>query len=495
MPKPKTTIQIITIFFLMVLTAIWAINCNLSSHKTDEAGHEGHDHAEPAEAVPGVPDDHGVPDKTGHEGHDHAEPAQAVPDAHDDHAAPVQTGHEGHDHGSNGAQSDLDKPVNELFSASCEHRTKTYKCAECRYEVGVVIVSRNLIDQGLIKTGKVTPRDFDTEIALTGEISFDQRKIAHISSRASGVVRRVNVDMGSKVHAGQVLVVLESVELAEAKAAYLEALAEQRLANKALDRQKALWKQKITSEREFLESEQMLEAARIKTTSAKQKLLRLGLTSGDVKALAKAGHAGADGRLPVTAPFAGEVIDLHASRGEGVETGDELLIVGDTRTLWVWVDLYESQLALVKDSMNENGLPVTLSVRAWPDARFTGRVDFVSRTMDEATHTVKARVTLDNLDGKLKPGMFANVKLGIKSDSGKLSAPSSAVSSDEGRDFVFVHYEGDFFVRRPVVTGRESGGFVELLEGTEKGQTIVVDGTFLLKSDVLRSKMGAGCAH
>jgi cobalt-zinc-cadmium efflux system membrane fusion protein len=90
--------------------------------------------------------------------------------------------------------------------------------------------------------------------------------------------------------------------------------------------------------------------------------------------------------------------------------------------------------------------------------------------------------------------MFAAVQLYLPGDVEALALPRSAVLSDEGRTFVFVHRQGDFFIRRPVETGRSSLDWVEVTKGLTGGETVATDGAFLLKSDVLRSKMGAGCA-
>jgi len=91
--------------------------------------------------------------------------------------------------------------------------------------------------------------------------------------------------------------------------------------------------------------------------------------------------------------------------------------------------------------------------------------------------------------------MFAEVRLAIAMGRAFPAVPASAVLADEGRDFVFVRHTDDYFVRRPLTKGRAAGGYVEVLEGLQTGQIVAISGAFLLKSDVLRSKMGAGCAH
>ena len=114
--------------------------------------------------------------------------------------------------------------------------------------------------------------------------------------------------------------------------------------------------------------------------------------------------------------------------------------------------------------------------------------------MDESSRTVKVRVEVSNRAGHLLSGMFASVRLYLPGADEALAIPGSAVLEDEGRSFVFVHHAGDDYVRRPVAVGRTWGGWAEVKSGLTAGQVVVAEGAFLMKSDVLRSKMGAGCA-
>lgn len=429
------------------------------------------------------------------EAHDGAE--ATLSQAADEHVGDGRAGDEhaeGGDHHHEGG-SDLDQEPGELFAAKCEHGVYTYQCEECRYEVGVVKVPLDLIEEGLIDTAVVQRRSFGTSVELTGEIHFDERKIAHLGPRLPGIVRRVFVDLGQSASGGDPLIEIDSPELAEAQAAYLEALAEYRLARRNYERQSELREAKISSEREFFEAGQSLETAEISSNSGRQRLLRLGITESEIARLEREGIAGATGRYLLKAPFAGEVLELHAVRGERVELDRELALFGSTETLWVWVDLYESYLGAVSMAQVEGGIEATVSVQAYPEETFKGLVDFIGSTMNETTRTVKARVTLENDEGKLRPGMFATVSLVFGDGGNGAAVPSSAVLSDEGRDFVFIRYLDDYFLRRQVRMGRMTGDFVEIVEGLSPGQTIATRGSFLLKSDVLRSKMGEGCAH
>lgn len=398
----------------------------------------------------------------------------------------------GHHHEEGG---DLDRTPGDLFASRCEHDCFAYQCDECRYEVGVVKVPADLVDGGLVETAEVSRRNFGAGAVLTGEISFDERRIAHLSPRLPGIVQSVFVDLGQSVDSGAPLIEIDSPELAEAQADYLKALGEHKLAKRNFDRQRALREEGISSEREFFEAGQALETAEIRSNSGRQKLLRLGITDSEIAELESSGIEGATGRYLLKAPFSGDVLELHAVRGEQVELDRDLALFGSTATLWVWVDLYETYLRAVAKAQRERPIETAITVHAYPDETFEGKVDFIGSTMSEDTRTVKARVTLDNEEGKLRPGMFASVSLLMDDGANGLAIPSSAVLSDEGKEFVFVHYLDDYYLRRQVRTGRTAGDLVEIVDGLAPGQTIAASGAFLLKSDVLRSKMGEGCAH
>jgi len=221
--------------------------------------------------------------------------------------------------------------------------------------------------------------------------------------------------------------------------------------------------------------------------------VRLGLTPAEVEALPSRGTGAGLGVLVLRAPASGIVLEMHAVAGERVRPDEAILTVGDLSALWLWADLYEDQLGRVV-AAERAALRAGVSVRAFPGEVFPGTVDLVGPTMDERTRTVKVRIAVENDTGKLRAGMFATVQLYLPGDEEALALPRAAVLSDEGRTFVFVHRHGEYFVRRPVETGRASLDWVEVTKGIVGGETVAAAGAFLLKSDVLRSKMGAGCA-
>jgi cobalt-zinc-cadmium efflux system membrane fusion protein len=416
-----------------------------------------------------------------------AEPHPELAGHADDHDEAAGHGH------AEVKSSDLDQPVESLLAQSCEHGKRTFECDECRYQVGVVRVPKALLADGLVKTAAVGRRQLEVPLPLTGEIKFDERRVTHLAPSTEAMVRAVRVSLGQRVRAGEPLVELESVALGEAQSQYLEARGALELARRAAERVDGLRAERIASEKEWLQARKEHEAAEIRTRAAREKLVRLGLSPAEVEALPSRGGSAGRGRLVLRAPASGIVLEMHAVPGELVRPDKAILTVGDLSDLWLWADIYEDQLARVV-AAERGPLRAGVTVKAFPGEVFPGTVEFVGPTMDEKTRTVKVRIAVQNPARKLRAGMFAAVQLYLPGDVEALALPRSAVLSDEGRTFVFVHRQGDFFIRRPVETGRSSLDWVEVTKGLTGGETVATDGAFLLKSDVLRSKMGAGCA-
>lgn len=387
-----------------------------------------------------------------------------------------------HEHGDEPEPSDLDRPVAELAAARCEHEKPTHQCEECRYEVGFVRVDPSLLAGGLLSTAVAARTPVAVPLRLTGEVRFDERRVGHVSTQVEGLVRKVHVALGDRVKAGQPLLEIESVVVGEGQSAAAEANGLLELSRRNFTRVAELRAENIASEKEYLLAKQELEAAEIRAAGARSRLDRLGTggTSG--------------GRSVLRAPMDGRVLEMHAVSGEIARSEESLVTIGDNSAVWIEADLYERDLAIVSRGQAAGPLAATVQVRGWPGEDFHGVLGLVSPSMDERSRTVKVRVEAKNPDGRLLAGMFAEVKLFLPGKEEAVSVPRVAVMEDEGRSFVFVAHEGDYWVRRPVVPGRSWADRVELREGLQAGTTVVATGAFLLKSDVLRSKMGAGCA-
>ncbi len=199
--------------------------------------------------------------------------------------------------------------------------------------------------------------------------------------------------------------------------------------------------------------------------------------------------------MTIYSPMAGIVVAKHIVPGERLSPDKEVLTIADLATVWVWANVYERDLARLLEAKAPAGrLPASIRVTAFSGRLFAGELDYIGATMEEATRTVKVRAVVANNASLLRPGMFARVALDLGQGAKALLVPADAVVSDEGDQFVFVSIGEQRFLRRDVRTGTPRSGMVEILSGLSQGEEIVVRGTFLLKSDILRRKMGAGCA-
>jgi cobalt-zinc-cadmium efflux system membrane fusion protein len=389
--------------------------------------------------------------------------------------------------------SDLDRPVDELFAGKCEHDLPHYTCDECRYELGVVKLDAAVVSKegkpGLVNAIPTGTATFAESVRLTGEVHVSDTRTVHVSSPLSGIVLGSPVQAGQRVAAGDVLFMIDSHEISEAKADLLMKAAALDLATKTADREALLFEKKISAEMEVQEARSRQAEAKIELDGATSRLTRLGLAPQEHPVPGATAGDALDGKVAVRAPRAGTVLEGHANAGEYVEAGKELFVVSDLSEVWVWAALKDADLAAVNAAGKAEAV-----IEGPAGIVANGRVDLVSGTVSEQTRTARARIVVSNPRGTLRPGMFVTVRIAGSDAGTAVAVPKVAVLADEGRTFVFVHREGDYWVRRPVTLGRRLDDKVEIVAGLAPGQRIIADGSFLLKSDVLRSKMGAGCA-
>jgi len=191
------------------------------------------------------------------------------------------------------------------------------------------------------------PGPLDTGINLTGEVRINEDKLAHIVPKLAGVVREVNKSLGDEVKPGEVMAVLESRELASAKAEFLSARERVTLAQATFEREKSLWERKISAEQDYLEAKQGLAEAQIALREAEQELHAIGFSEGYLAKLPAHSDAGLT-RYEVPAPFAGTVIEKHVTLGEAVEADAGIFVVADLTSVWADFNVHQRDLPLVR---------------------------------------------------------------------------------------------------------------------------------------------------
>lgn len=374
----------------------------------------------------------------------------------------------------------------ELLKKQCEHNVPVIECDGCRHEVGAVKIDKSVIGE-IITIRGAESSDIGIMLKATGEVGPDQNRFVVISPRMPGVAKEVFVDWGDRVKKGQILVILDSIELGQARADYKKAKAMLKLAKKNYQREKSLYRQNICSKKQFLEAETAYKQAQIELKSLRERLKLMGLHEDS---MLNVPEGNVYSLFTIAAPFDGTVIEKKVTVGELKDAFSPIVTISDLTRIWVWFDVYEKDITKVKV-----GNRVAISVASYPEEQFDGLVTYIGVTVNEKTRTVKVRAEVDNCHEKLKPGMFAKVLLQMETGGDSLMLPAEAVQTDGQQHFVFVSLNEGYFLRRYVTPGARVDGHIKVVSGLDRGDRVVVRGSFLLKSEIMKEKFGEGCAH
>ena len=383
-----------------------------------------------------------------------------------------------------------------LRKLQCEHDCPTIDCDECRYELGVARLDPH-VAEGLVQMHRVeTEPHIRDVLEVTGEIQLDLTRVVDITSAGSGRVEAVERLLGDTVIASETLAVVQSAEFGQVQADFLEARAKFELATQTFDREESLWQQKISSQADFLAARKEFVGARVAQTATRKRLQLFGLNPEQIDALTGADTDERFGQLVLTAPIAGTILEQDVVRGQWVDAAQRLYRIADLSRVWIWCNVYESDLARLYDRMaSTEKVDAQIRVAAFPNETFAATVDLIGSQLDRDTRTLKVRLVADNAQGKLKPGMYVTASIPMAECQQVIHVPQSAVLSDEDRHFVFARLSDDLWMRRDITLGHRDKGLVEVLGGLHPGETIASGGAFMFKSEVLKEKMGAGCAH
>jgi len=411
---------------------------------------------------------------------------------------------------------------------------------------------------------------FKESVWRGGRLALDETRIAHIFPMAEGVIREVKIRLGQDVRAGEVLAVIDSREVGQAK---LD-LVKSRLAASYARAQHA-WTQLVNSaavemvkvmatgakvteiENQFKDrpigdlrqqlmtaysrrlqakshyeavmqgdargsmpqatvirlrsdyeaaeatyralceevsfqaaqqtraSEQKLRETQTAEALSKATLLMLGYSTKEVEQMDPIAEGSSVSLYPVHAPFSGTVIEQHAVLSERVGPQHQMFQIADLSTLWLKAEIPQKDLPLLQGL---TGSKVRFRTMEGTDSTQQATVFYTGDVVDKDTRTIALTATVPNPDRKLKAGVFVEVEL-IRNGAEVVQLPASAIQRQGTQPFVFVHVGGDEFHRVDVQLGRESGGLVEIVGGLKSGQSVVVAGAFVLKSEMLKDLM------
>jgi multidrug efflux pump subunit AcrA (membrane-fusion protein) len=330
-------------------------------------------------------------------------------------------------------------------------------------ESSAISLSAEAAGMSGVKIEAVRRMSLESAVTSTGVVGFNQRRYACVSSRIAATLEGVDAFEGDRVREGQSLAALYSADYLAAQQDLLQLL----------------------GLRDHQTGEAGTEAAAMTerlVRSAEGRVRLMGAGEGDVRTIIETRTP--QSLLVLRAPFAGTIVSGSAAPGRQVQAGADLFEIADLDTLWVTANLHEKDLSLVTP-----GCSASVSVPAWPGESFPGRLTAIGDVQDETTRTVKARVEIANPRRKLKPGMFAQVRLTCPAGERVLAVPETAVRDVEGRAVVFQPGPGNTFTPRPVKVGRRAEGWVEVLEGLREGDEVVTQGSFSLKAELLKKTL------
>lgn len=306
-------------------------------------------------------------------------------------------------------------------------------------------------------------------IPAVARITWDATRRAEVNARSAGVVKKIAVDLGAQVHAGDALVVLQSAA-AGAEGSRLEAARTRReAAERQLARQQALLGDGVVSRKSVEEAAQAVADAKAEE----------GASSASV---------GVVGGGTLKAPIDGMVVSLGVTIGQFVDPEHLVAEIADPSVMWAELSVPERELVSVKP-----GQPVSVAVDGVPDRTFEGTIAWISPSIDPQTRTAVARVALENPDALLRANQFGEARIDVGDARRSVVVPRTAVQSAGGVDLVFVQKAVDEYETRRVKTVGGTLDTVTLASGVQPGERVVTTGAFLLKTETLKDSIGAGC--
>lgn len=334
-----------------------------------------------------------------------------------------------------------------------------------------------------LATEKVKRRHVLEAMRLPAEVQPHPDQIAHITPLVASQVTEVKARPGDTVKKGDVLAVLKSVQLGEARADIAQAQAALAVAQDRLGRQQQLMDAGIGAQKSFVEAQGAVKEAQATLAAAVSRAQVYG------------GGSGSGATTAVRSPLAGTIVERHATAGEVAGPDRQLFVIANIETVWVVGRAYESDLPRVR-----SGGPARISIKSYPERNWTGQISYVSPTLDHKTRTAEVRVELENRDGVLKPGMFATI-IPMQEDEAQvrpdtpLAIPNSAVQRDGARNLAYVAKGERKFEARELQLGKRGVDHIEVLSGLSEGESVVVKGTFILKSEAAKHELGGGHEH
>lgn len=378
--------------------------------------------------------------------------------------------------------------------------------ATCQtHALRVQFASAESVRKAGVQLDSVVERPMQRVISANAETQYDRTRYAQVASRLPGVVWRVDKELGQGVHKGDVLALVDAAEVGRMKAELLTATAQRELRRQTIRRIEKLLPQKISTEADLQEAQAALREAEIRVFNARQALINVGLSAPtdaegvpderevqllglpeEVRGSLEPGASSAN-LVPLFAPLDGIVVQREVAAGEVIEASKPLFAIADTRKVWLLIDVPQTQIGRVA---------IGQSVRFQPersDGAAFGKITWSSTAVDDQTRTIKVRAELDNADGHLLANTFGRAHITVRESPNAIAVPNEAIQWEGCCHIVFVRLTDDIFQTRKVRLGSRDSHYTEVFAGLLPGEVVAAAGSHVLKSEILKSNLGAGC--
>jgi membrane fusion protein, heavy metal efflux system len=317
------------------------------------------------------------------------------------------------------------------------------------------------LKQLVIKSVELVP--IAEEFTAVGEVSFDEDNVVRVYPIVSGSVETVEVSLGDYVNRGQLLATILSTDISSYQRDYNVAKADLEVAEKNMKRAQELYSSGMMSDKDFSEVKKDHANA---TSEFKEKKQILSLYGGSPDKL--------DAIFRVVAPRSGYIVERNINQGTQIRTDNStnIFTISDLKTVWIWANVHESDMGKVKE-----GDKVVVKTIAYPDKTFTGEIKKMGTMLDPSSRVIRVRTELENLDGLLKPEMFATIIITSATKDKLLAVPNKALVLENNNFYVMKESKAGTFEKVKVTTGKKFSEFTEVSEGLDAGDKVIIEGS------------------
>jgi membrane fusion protein, copper/silver efflux system len=306
-----------------------------------------------------------------------------------------------------------------------------------------------------LKTAMVERRNIGGGTELLGYITPDESRIKNVTTRVSGWAQNLFVNQtGQYIEAGKPLLSIYSQELYQAEQDFM-------VARNAVNGNS---------------SDQSLSDMRKQIyDGARERLILMGLNDDQINEIEKLDTPST--QLMIRSPFSGYILEKSILQGQYIGPEQNLFTIVDLSKVWVIGDIYEKDIVNIK-----TGQKAYMKLAAFPGEVFDGTISYIYPTVSQDSRTLKVRLLFDNSDHRLKPGMYAEIKINNSGES-TIAIPNDAILDGGNEQYVFVVHDGRHFEPRLVKVGHSSDDYTEILSGLDDGETVVTSANFLIDSE------------